>query len=157
MGRNIFTENKYHTLGLWPHNNNCIVTSLSNDITRKQNIDNNNNNKKNLFNFQTNYTKFRRIHLYSMKYQPTKCKLDWCYSFWVLRAKRCTDRQTDRNKLITITLSYPQALKMKLKSFSWLSQWILHKTFKFCKFYDYFKLQRNNVFLFIQFIQSVCR
>ena len=49
-----------------------------------------------------------------MKYLPTKFELDWCYSFWVIRAKRCTDRQTDRrtdrNKLITITLSYRRAL-----------------------------------------------
>ena len=64
--------------------------------------------------FQTNYTKFGRIHLYPMKYLPTKFELDWCYSFWVIRAKQCTDRQTerqtDRNKLITITLSYCRAL-----------------------------------------------
>ena len=35
-----------------------------------------------------------------MKYLPTKFKLDWCYSFWVLRTKRAqTDRQkqTDHN------------------------------------------------------------
>ena len=32
-------DNKNHKQYLWPHNNNCIVTSLSNDIIRKQNID----------------------------------------------------------------------------------------------------------------------
>ena len=51
-----------------------------------------------------------------MKYLPTKFDLDWCYSFWVIRAKQCTDRQTDRrtdrNKLITITLSYHRALNI---------------------------------------------
>ena len=30
---------KYHKLGLWPHNGSYIVTSLTNDIIRKQNID----------------------------------------------------------------------------------------------------------------------
>ena len=34
----LFKDSKYHKLGLWPHNENCIVTSLSNDI-RQQNID----------------------------------------------------------------------------------------------------------------------
>ena len=33
-----------------------------------------------------------------MKYLPTKFTLDRCYIFRVLRAKRCTDRQTDRQK-----------------------------------------------------------
>ena len=33
-----------------------------------------------------------------MKYLPTKFELDWWYSFWVIRAKRCTDRQTDWQK-----------------------------------------------------------
>ena len=32
-------DSKYHKLSLWPHNDNCIVTSLSNDIIRKQIID----------------------------------------------------------------------------------------------------------------------
>ena len=66
------------------------------------------------FTFQTNYTKFGRINLYHRKYLPTKYELNWCYHFGVIRAKRCTDRQTerqtDRNKLITITLSYRRAL-----------------------------------------------
>ena len=33
----LLKDSKCHKLGLWPHN--CIVTSLSNDIIRKQNID----------------------------------------------------------------------------------------------------------------------
>ena len=35
----LLKDSKYHKLGLWPHNDSCIVTSQSNDIIRKQNID----------------------------------------------------------------------------------------------------------------------
>ena len=35
----LLKDSKYHKLGLWPHNDSCIVTSRSNDIIRKQNID----------------------------------------------------------------------------------------------------------------------
>ena len=40
-------------------------------------------NKKNSpdFNFQSNFTKFGEIHLYPMKYLPTKFELDRYYSF----------------------------------------------------------------------------
>ena len=34
----LYQESKYHKLGLWPHNDNCIVPSLSKFI-RRQNID----------------------------------------------------------------------------------------------------------------------
>ena len=34
----LLKDSKYHKLGLWPHNDSCIVTSQSNDIIRKQNI-----------------------------------------------------------------------------------------------------------------------
>ena len=35
----LLKDSKYHKLSLWPHNDSCIVTSRSNDIIRKQNID----------------------------------------------------------------------------------------------------------------------
>ena len=35
----LLKDSKYHKLGLWPHNDSCIVTSQSNDIIRKENID----------------------------------------------------------------------------------------------------------------------
>ena len=32
----LLKDSKYHNLGLWPHNDNCIVTSLSNDIIKSK-------------------------------------------------------------------------------------------------------------------------
>ena len=68
------------------------------------------------FNFYWNSTKYGRICVYPMKYPATKFELDWFCTFWVIRVRRCTDRNREGlkggKKLFTITFSFRRVLIM---------------------------------------------